>query len=352
MKLCTFMAENTVCLGVKTDQGIVDVAAAVKEASSPPEQLPTTMMEVIAGGSQAVAALERFLGQLELSVDQSYVLSEDNVTWGPTVTRPEKIICVGLNYRRQADETNSPYPETPILFNKFNNTLTCHFHYIAVPEVTEALDYEVELGIVIGKTAKHVAREDALDYVFGYCAANDLSARDLQMRTPQWLLGKSCDDFSPVGPYLVTADEVGDPQQLYLKTIVNGEVRQDSHTSDMIFTCEEIVSYISKHMTLRPGDLILTGTPEGVVLGYPEDKRVYLRPGDVVSVEIENLGTLTNRFGSGPVSDQPPPRTYSFPFTACAASAASSGVAEPATPPERPGTAPRAASPIPGRWPV
>ena len=195
------------------------------------------------------------------------VIDEEDLEWGPCVTRPHKIICVGLNYRKHADETNAPYPEVPILFNKFDNTLTGHQSEIAIPAVTNELDYEVELGIVIGKKTKNVSKEEALSHVFGYCTVNDLSARDLQMRTHQWLLGKTCDDFSPAGPYLVTADEVGDPNNLSLKTYVNDEVRQDSNTSDMIFSCAEIVSYISQHMTLAPGDLILTGTPEGVVFG-------------------------------------------------------------------------------------
>jgi 2-keto-4-pentenoate hydratase/2-oxohepta-3-ene-1,7-dioic acid hydratase in catechol pathway len=212
------------------------------------------------------------------------------------VTAPNKIICVGLNYRKHADETNAPYPEYPILFNKFNNTLTGHRKDIAVPRVTKELDYEAELVIVIGRRTKNVDRSDALASVFGYCAVNDLSARDLQMRTSQWLLGKTCDGFSPLGPYLVTADEVGDPNALGIRTVVNGETRQQSNTSDMIFRCDELVSYISRHMTLEPGDLILTGTPEGVALGMPPERRVYLQPGDTVTVEIDKLGALTNRF--------------------------------------------------------
>src|SRR5690606_16772336 len=207
-----------------------------------------------------------------------------------------KIICVGLNYRKHAEETNAPIPQYPILFNKFNNTLTGHGHEVPLPiKVTSKVDYEAELVIVIGKEAKYVAKENALDYVFGYCNVNDLSARDLQMLTPQWLLGKTCDGFSPLGPYLVTADEVGNPNDLSIRCIVNGEVRQSSNTSDMIFHCDEIVSYISQHMTLVPGDIILTGTPEGVVLGYPEAKQVYLQDGDVVTIEIEKLRSLTNR---------------------------------------------------------
>jgi 2-keto-4-pentenoate hydratase/2-oxohepta-3-ene-1,7-dioic acid hydratase in catechol pathway len=171
--------------------------------------------------------------------------------------------------------------------------LTSHLSDITVPKVTDKLDYEVEPGIVIGKKAKSVTSEEALEHVFGYCTVTYLSARDLQMRTHQWLLGKTSDGFCPVGPYLVTANEVGDPQNLQLTTKVNGEVRQHSSTSDMIYSCAEIVSYISQHMTLEPGDLILTGTPECVVLGYPEKQQVYLNTGDVVTVEVEKLGALT-----------------------------------------------------------
>src|SRR5690606_1723583 len=144
--------------------------------------------------------------------------------------------------------------------------IAAHQDVILLPFNARQVDYEAELGIVIGKTAKRVTKEEAYEYVFGYCAANDLSARDLQFRTNQWLLGKCCDGFCPVGPYLVTADEVGNPNALGIRTYVNGEIRQNSNTADMIFHCDELVSYISQHMTLYPGDLILTGTPEGVIL--------------------------------------------------------------------------------------
>lgn len=294
MKLVTIVRDGQQTLGIATEHGILDVAAALAE--SPAEGISTSVMDVISGGKQATEALENYAASLPLAERPAYVLDEESVEWGPCVTHPNKIICVGLNYRKHAEETNAPIPEYPILFNKFNNTLTGHKQEIAVPKVTEKLDYEAELVIVIGSKAKDVKKEEALDYVFGYCAVNDLSARDLQMRTPQWLLGKTCDGFSPLGPYLVTADEVGDPNNLAIRAIVNGEVRQDSNTSDMIFACDEIVSYISQYMTLEPGDIILTGTPEGVVLGYPPEKQVYLQPGDEVTIEIEKLGKLTNRF--------------------------------------------------------
>jgi len=294
MKLVTIMREGQPTLGIATEQGIVDVAAAL--AAHPAEGIRTSVMDVIAGGEQAVQALADYIAGLPLASHPAYVLDEEKVEWGPCVTHPNKIICVGLNYRKHAEETNAPIPEYPILFNKFNNTLTGHKRDIAIPKVTSKLDYEAELVIVIGKRAKDVAREEALNHVFGYCAVNDLSARDLQMRTHQWLLGKTCDDFSPLGPYLVTADEVGDPNRLAIRAYVNGELRQNSNTSDMIFYCDELVSYVSRHMTLVPGDVILTGTPEGVVLGLPPEQQVYLAPGDEVTIEIEKLGRLTNRF--------------------------------------------------------
>lgn len=218
------------------------------------------------------------MAQLPPQPERSVLISEEELSFGPCVPVPQKIICVGLNYRRHAEETNSLIPEYPILFNKFNNSLTGHQASVAVPGVTTKLDYEAELAIVIGRRAKNVSTDEALDYVFGYAAVNDLSARDLQLRTQQWLLGKSCDGFCPIGPYLVTADEVGDPNRLAIQSIVNGEIRQDSNTSDMIFACDEIVSYISRHMTLEPGDVILTGTPEGVVLGLPAGNRYTLSP--------------------------------------------------------------------------
>ncbi|UQZ83236.1 Ureidoglycolate lyase [Paenibacillus konkukensis] len=301
MKLLTFIENGQQKLGVKTEQGIVHIAAALQAVPAGAGQsVPQTVHEVIDGGAQAVAALQAYVDQALAGAAgrtaAAYLLAESDLTLGPCVTHPNKIICVGLNYRKHAEETNAPIPKFPILFNKFNNTLTGHGADVPLPvKVTDQVDYEAELVIVIGKEAKYVSKEQALDHVFGYCNVNDLSARDLQMRTHQWLLGKSCDGFSPLGPYLVTADEVGNPNDLAVRCIVNGEVRQNSNTSDMIFYCDEIVSYISQHMTLVPGDIILTGTPEGVVLGLPEDKRVYLKDGDVVTIEIEKLGSLTNK---------------------------------------------------------
>ncbi|GIO54415.1 fumarylacetoacetate hydrolase family protein [Paenibacillus cineris] len=289
MKLLTYLEGNTYRLGVATEVGIVDVAAALGDGPG-----PRTVHEVIEGGEDAIRTLQQAVNRT-LASCSDVLLGKSGLKLGPCVTHPNKIICVGLNYRKHAEETNAPIPEYPILFSKFSNTLAADGEDVPLPRTSQKVDYEAELVIVIGKTAKYVAKEEALDYVFGYCAANDLSARDLQMRTQQWLLGKSCDKFSPIGPYLVTADEVGDPNALDIKCIVNGEVRQHSNTSDMIFRCDEIVSYISHHMTLVPGDIILTGTPEGVVLGKPPENQVYLKAGDIVTINIEKLGSLTNR---------------------------------------------------------
>jgi 2-keto-4-pentenoate hydratase/2-oxohepta-3-ene-1,7-dioic acid hydratase in catechol pathway len=296
MKFITIESDGVQSVGVKLEEGVLDLQKAL--AIVPHELVPTDTMEIIEKYELIKPILSSYIENLiqNENIDKArYMLREDQITFGPCVTRPSKIICIGLNYRKHAEETNAPIPKYPILFNKFSNTLTGHDSSIPLPNrVTNQVDYEAELVIVIGKKTKYVTTEQALEHVFGYCNVNDLSARDLQMRTPQWLLGKTCDKFSPLGPYLVTADEVGDPNQLNIQCKVNGEVRQFSNTSDMIFRCDEIVSYISQHMTLYPGDIILTGTPEGVMLGYPEDKRVYLKDGDRVSIEIEGLGTLTN----------------------------------------------------------
>lgn len=222
---------------------------------------------------------------------------EEEVRFLPAVLNPGKLICIGLNYKRHAEETGMPLPDKPVVFGKFADSLTAHGSPIPYPRATKRLDYEAELAIVIGRTAVNVAEEEALDYVFGYCCANDLSARDLQGQSSQWLLGKTGEGFAPLGPFIATADEVPDPNALKIGTRVNGVTVQDSNTSDMIFSCRELISFLSRHMTLRPGDVILTGTPEGVILGKPKEERVWLKPGDEMTIFVEGLGELTNVIG-------------------------------------------------------
>lgn len=292
MKLLTFVENRQLKLGIKTDEGILHIEKAAVFFDI---ELVTSFEEVIKN-EESIQALESITKLAIDSKREQLFFAEESLVFGPAVPNPGKIICVGLNYQKHAAESNMPLPEYPILFNKFDNSISAHNEVIHLPYNSDEIDYEAELVIVIGKEAKRVSKENALEYAFGYCNANDLSSRDLQFRTNQWLLGKCCDGFSPLGPYLVTSDEVGDPNKLSIKTTVNGEVRQHSDTSDMIFKCSEIISYISDHMTLSPGDIILTGTPAGVVFGLPEDKRVYLQDGDEVTIEIEKLGKLTNTF--------------------------------------------------------
>ena len=180
-----------------------------------------------------------------------------------------------------------------MLFNKYNNSLSAHRSPIKLPvEVAKKFDYETELVIVVGRTAKNVSEADALSYVAGYCTGNDFSARDLQFDTGgQWMVGKTFDQFAPLGPYLVTADQVN-PDRLNIECRVNGEIRQSSNTEDFIFTSAQVVSYISRHLTLKPGDIIFTGTPEGVILGHPKDKQVWLKAGDKIACSVEKLGEL------------------------------------------------------------
>lgn len=284
MKLVNFKQNGSLCLGIQTEQGIIDVA---KEAAVHALTAPASLAAAIAGGAAALEQLR--------DVEQQAVqfLRPDAVAYAPCVANPEKILCVGLNYMSHRDECNFEQPEFPVLFSKFNNALAAHKESVRLPEGAVKFDYEAELVIVIGKAASKVAKEDALSYVFGYTAGNDLSVRDLQLRTSQWLLGKTCDQFAPIGPCLVTADAI-DPMNLSVQCRVNGELRQDGNTRDMIFDCATIISYVSQYMTLRPGDLIFSGTPSGVVLGYPADKQVWLKAGDEVAVTIEQIGTLVN----------------------------------------------------------
>lgn len=220
-------------------------------------------------------------------------VSLDEVRLHAPVERPAKIIGIGLNYSDHAAETGADIPEKPIVFAKYANTITGPGDAIRIPAITEQADYEAELAVVIGSSARHVKPEDALEYVFGYMNANDVSSRDLQFSEGgQWTRSKSLDTFAPIGPYLVSREDVPDPQNLSIKSTLNGEVMQEGTTAKMIFSVAEVISFLSKGMTLEPGDIILTGTPPGV--GVARDPQVFLKDGDEVTIEIEGLGALTN----------------------------------------------------------
>jgi 2-keto-4-pentenoate hydratase/2-oxohepta-3-ene-1,7-dioic acid hydratase in catechol pathway len=208
------------------------------------------------------------------------------------IDRPQKIVCVGLNYRDHAEEQGTELPAAPLLFAKWPNALIGSGEPIVIPPVTKQVDYEAELGVVVGERVRGASPDNALEAVAGYLCLNDVSARDLQFSDGQWVRGKSLDTFCPVGPVLVSADEVPDPQALAIRALVNGEALQDSSTSNMIFSVAQIIAHISQAITLEPGDLIATGTPAGV--GVFRDPKVLLKDGDEVTVEIEGLGALTN----------------------------------------------------------
>jgi 2-keto-4-pentenoate hydratase/2-oxohepta-3-ene-1,7-dioic acid hydratase in catechol pathway len=288
VRICNLRVGGQLTLGLRTAAGILDVVAAARARGL---EAPRTTDEVLRGARGG--ELRALAGA---GADARFLVREDQAVFGPCVAAPEKIIMMGFNYRRHCHEVKLPIPDTPTFFNKFANALLGHGGTIVLPSsVASRFDYEAELVVVVGKTARDVTDQDAPSYVFGYCSGNDFSARDLQFKTTQYMLGKTCDGFAPIGPWLVSADEVPDPQRLPVQCRVNGELRQSSSTSDMIFTCAQLVAYASRHMTLQPGDLLFTGTPEGVIQGKPEGERVWLKAGDEVSTSIGDLGELRVR---------------------------------------------------------
>jgi len=281
-------------LGVKTDKGVIDVRAAAKLLGI---AAPSTLEELLSEGN--AAGLNKLVAASSQAKAKPAMLDESKITYGRLFTNPSKIVCVGLNYRRHAKEVGMQEPRVPILFNKYNNSLAgqnCTIKLVP-KEVAYKFDYETELLIVIGKPARNVSEADALKYVAGYCTSNDFSARDAQLELPggQWMIGKTMDNFAPIGPYFVSADLVGDPNNLKIQTRVNGELRQDWSTNDFIFNTQQMIAYISKFWTLEPGDIIFTGTPQGVIAGMPKDKQVWLKAGDEIVSSIEKLGDLKFR---------------------------------------------------------
>lgn len=261
--------------GAERDGAIVDIA----------DERDPSVKALLAGGAPALsAAVARAKNGKPVS---------GQVEIGPPIPDPQKIICIGLNYRKHAEETGMQIPTVPTMFPKYRNSLIANGEQIVLPRHnSENVDYENELTIVIGKRCKHASESEALDYVAGYTIMNDVSARDLQMQTSQWGAGKAVDTFAPLGPVLIPATEIGDPQKLAIKTRLNGRVVQDSNTSDMIFTCAQIIAFLSNFMTLEPGDVIATGTPEGV--GFKRTPPLFLKDGDVIELEIEKIGILRN----------------------------------------------------------
>ena len=288
MRLVTYEAQGTWRSGILRGEAVVDAESAAKQARSGGAERVWVSNRAIIQASEAerAAALEA-AAELE-----SAAIPLADVRLGPPIPDPEKILCMGLNYRDHAAESNLPLPEVPLFFAKFRNSLVGPADQIALPGASDQIDYEAELAVVMGRRCRDVAVTDALGYVAGAMALNDVSARDLQMEASQWTMGKAIDTFAPCGPALVLMDEIADLQSLGIRARVNGETLQDANTSLMVFGVAEAIAFLTRVMTLEPGDIIATGTPAGV--GMARDPQVWLRDGDVVEIEIDEIGTLRN----------------------------------------------------------
>jgi len=293
LRLTNLQIGNSFALGAELDGKIVNISEIGALFNMP---APADVDDLLQNdrAAEVRAIVDRIKTQ---STIRSIDLSE--VTFAPLVTRPDKIICVGFNYREHAAETGTPIPKAPPLFSKFSNSLNHHRGIVNLPTLVDnEFDYETELVIVVGQRCRNVTEKDALNVVAGYATGNDVSARGLQNITSQFMAGKMSDGFAPLGPWLVTRNLVPDPNDLRLQTRVNGEIRQDWNTRDMIFNCREIISYVSGIMTIKPGDIIFTGTPQGVIWGQkvPREERNWLKAGDQVASSIEGLGELLVTF--------------------------------------------------------
>lgn len=287
MKLVRFEYQGAVNIGVLTDETtIVSLAALGAEHG-----FGASMSAFLALGADGLTAAQQSIAE----APESAKVPLDQVKLLAPVGDPSKIMCIGQNYRDHCEEQNQPIPQRAILFAKYSNSINHPGGVIKLPKASSVIDYEAELAVVIGGpggVATEVSEEEAMNHVAGYLCANDVTARDIQKGDGQWVRGKSPDTFMPMGPYLLTADEVADPHTLDISLTLNGETRQKSNTSNLIFKIPFLISYLSQTMTLNPGDILSTGTPGGV--GVYSNPQVLLKPGDTVSVTIAGLGTLTN----------------------------------------------------------
>jgi ureidoglycolate lyase len=278
MKLVTFLADGTERIGVVAGDSVVDLSGSA---------LPHDMVGLISAWPQVETEVRRFAQ----SAKPHYALSQ--VRLKAPVPRPSKILAIGLNYADHIAETGREKPARQVWFAKMSSAVNGPFDPIQMPKVSNDIDYEAEFVVVIGKRCRHVAKEKAHEVIFGYCAGNDVSVRDWQYASPQWILGKSFDTHAPFGPWIVTADEVGDPHSLGIRCLVNGAIRQNSNTRELVFNVFDQIAHLSQAMTLEPGDIIFTGTPGGV--GAAMKPPGYLKAGDVVRVEIDKIGALEAR---------------------------------------------------------
>jgi 2-keto-4-pentenoate hydratase/2-oxohepta-3-ene-1,7-dioic acid hydratase in catechol pathway len=285
MRLVTYQGEAGPRVAGLREGQYVDLNAA-------DPSLATSMKSLIAGGPSESEKISQ-------AIQNGQTIDNSQVRLLAPVPDPEKVICIGLNYADHAAESGLDVPSQPVVFNKFPTAIAAHGDPIRLPRISSKVDYEAELVVVIGEGGRDIPREDAMRHVFGYTCGHDVSARDWQLETPggQWLLGKTFDTFAPFGPHLVTADEIDDPHRLNISLRLNGEVMQDSNTRQLIFPIDELIAHLSSVCTLKPGDVVFTGTPPGV--GMARKPRVFLKHGDMVEVEIEGIGVLRN-----PVEDE------------------------------------------------
>lgn len=276
--------EGGIRVGVEQAEGLGVVDLMAFDPS-----MPSTMKGLLELGDKGIECAQRALSSGQ------HVLDRSNIKLLSPILAPEKVVCVGMNYRDHCLEQNAPIPIEPIIFSKFPNVITGPYDDIILPSESQEVDWEVELAFVIGRSGKHIKEADALSYVAGFTVANDVSARDWQMKRngKQWLLGKTFDTFCPLGPALVTTDAVKDPHNLGIRCLVNGDTVQSSNTDQMIFTTAQIIAWVSRFVTLTPGDVFLTGTPPGV--GVFRKPPVYLKKGDVVECQIDQIGSIINK---------------------------------------------------------
>jgi 2-keto-4-pentenoate hydratase/2-oxohepta-3-ene-1,7-dioic acid hydratase in catechol pathway len=278
MKLATFTHGGSTRIGLVEADGVADLAAAAPS-------LPREMVAFLEAGPEALQAAQA-------AVAGAPRLALSAVRLEAPIARPPKFLAVGLNYADHVAEAGLETPAHPTIFNKQSTCVTGPGGGVHLPRASHVLDYEGELGFVIGQRCRHVSREDAADVIAGYLIVNDVSVRDWQLRVPTWTMGKSFDTHGPIGPWIVTSDELRDPHQARLRTWVNGELRQDSNTKELIFDCFQLVEHLSTAFTLEPGDVVATGTPSGV--GIASKPPRLLEVGDVMRVEIEGIGALEN----------------------------------------------------------
>jgi len=291
MKILSVSTPGGPRLAIKVNDRVLIASSASEFFNRRNITIPQTVQQALTE-NDGIVKMERQIAPLLTETEiHGFTLALEEVSIA-SLFLPRNIICVGLNYKDHAEESETPLPQQPVLFAKWNSSVSGFNQPIVIPPDTKEVDYEAELAVVIGRECRNVSIDDALNFVAGYTCMNDVSARDFQRLDGQWVRAKSQDTFAPFGPYLVTPDEIPDPQSLPIRCMVNDRVLQDSNTSRMIFGVRELIAFISRGITLHPGDLISTGTPHGV--GFAQKPPVFLQPGDVVVVEIDGIGRLSN----------------------------------------------------------